>query len=220
MVDAQAETIDKIFAASSMYEVLDVSPNASAAEIRKKYLKRSVMVHPDRCSDPRATAAFQRVSEAYDTLYSQSNTQERQTAGSTGPSQSPAPPDFTFDDALRVFKTAVRAAQMARGATEIENTGSIDDILRLASAMIALREAGAFGTDARTVASVAGGIVAGASVAAALLPQSWRQSIREHVTPDNALWAISAASLVAGVVVRALNNEEENNHNNNNRRRR
>ncbi|KAH8045453.1 chaperone [Aureococcus anophagefferens] len=65
---ADARHCDRILAAPSFYDVLEVSRSADEAHVRKCYLKVSLRVHPDRNADPRAKAAFQRVAEAYETL--------------------------------------------------------------------------------------------------------------------------------------------------------
>jgi len=38
---------------------------ASKAEVRRLYLRLSLLVHPDKCDDPRAAEAFRRLSDAY-----------------------------------------------------------------------------------------------------------------------------------------------------------
>jgi len=51
------------------YELLGVSRDASAAEIKKAYRKVAVKYHPDKNpDDPKAEAMFKKVSEAYDIL--------------------------------------------------------------------------------------------------------------------------------------------------------
>ena len=51
------------------YNVLEVSENASIDEIKKSYRKLSMVYHPDKNkNNPEATAKFQEISEAYETL--------------------------------------------------------------------------------------------------------------------------------------------------------
>jgi len=54
------------------YEILGVEQNASLAEIKRAYRALARVHHPDRVSHvddvPRATAAFQRISRAYEIL--------------------------------------------------------------------------------------------------------------------------------------------------------
>lgn len=45
------------------YEVLGVEPTATSAEIKKRYWRLSLLIHPDKCSHPRANDAFQAVSK-------------------------------------------------------------------------------------------------------------------------------------------------------------
>ena len=54
--------------ARTYYEVLGVSRNCSAAELKKAYRKTSLKVHPDKNQAPEAVNAFQKVTDAYDTL--------------------------------------------------------------------------------------------------------------------------------------------------------
>ena len=45
------------------YEVLGVEPSASSGEIKKRYWRLSLLIHPDKCAHPRASDAFQAVSK-------------------------------------------------------------------------------------------------------------------------------------------------------------
>ncbi|GBG25751.1 DnaJ protein-like [Hondaea fermentalgiana] len=67
---AREAVVESILAADSLYEVLQVTRAEAQSNrvLRKAYLKRSMECHPDKTSHPRATEAFQRVAEAYDTL--------------------------------------------------------------------------------------------------------------------------------------------------------
>ncbi len=53
----------------NLYEILEVSETATIDEIKKSYRKLSMMYHPDKNkNNPEATAKFQKISEAYETL--------------------------------------------------------------------------------------------------------------------------------------------------------
>ena len=49
--------------AADAYAVLGVEPSASSAEIKKRYWRLSLLIHPDKCAHPRANDAFQAVSK-------------------------------------------------------------------------------------------------------------------------------------------------------------
>ena len=58
---------------SEYYDILGISKNATAEEIKKAYRKKSMTTHPDRNQgDPDANSKFQKVSEAYDVLSDES----------------------------------------------------------------------------------------------------------------------------------------------------
>lgn len=59
------------------YQILDIDRNASPSEIKRRFLKLSLMVHPDKCSHPCAPIAFEAVSTAAKRLQ---DTAERATA--------------------------------------------------------------------------------------------------------------------------------------------
>jgi DnaJ-class molecular chaperone len=53
----------------NLYEILEVQETSSIDEIKKSYRKLSMMYHPDKNkNNPDATAKFQKISEAYETL--------------------------------------------------------------------------------------------------------------------------------------------------------
>mmetsp|Transcript_11725 Transcript_11725/g.38592 ORF Transcript_11725/g.38592 Transcript_11725/m.38592 type:complete len:217 (+) Transcript_11725:88-738(+) len=201
-VTALPQACASVLTAATFYEVLGVDETADAAAIRKNYLKISIRVHPDRNRDPQATAAFQRVSEAFATL---SDDQKRrdydQQRLRTPFEKTTATKDveFSFVDALRVFRAAVSAAQMAGFAC---NT-PMADCIRIASALLALRDVGAGSTFTDT-AGIAAGMLGTAAAAVSLLPESWQLKVKEHATPENALKAVGTAVVVAGVLSRAM----------------
>ena len=45
------------------YEVLGVEAAATSGEIKKRYWRLSLLIHPDKCAHPRANDAFQAVSK-------------------------------------------------------------------------------------------------------------------------------------------------------------
>ena len=52
----------------SLYERLEVSPNASGNEIRKSYLRLSLKLHPDKTEKIEDHCRFKRVLHAYEVL--------------------------------------------------------------------------------------------------------------------------------------------------------
>jgi len=69
----------------SLYDILEIKPNASEQEIKKAYYILSKKYHPDKCKDENATQKFQEVNSAYQILsdeklrrnYIQMNTEEK-----------------------------------------------------------------------------------------------------------------------------------------------
>ncbi|KAK8857804.1 DnaJ (Hsp40), subfamily B, member 12 [Tritrichomonas musculus] len=74
-MDAESE-VRRIIGEKDLYKILNVDKNATEAEIKKKYRKLATIVHPDRCHNENATAAFQKISHAYQTLI---DTEKRRT---------------------------------------------------------------------------------------------------------------------------------------------
>ncbi|CAI9787004.1 unnamed protein product [Fraxinus pennsylvanica] len=64
------EEITRIMGAEddSPYDILGVNKNMSAENIKKRYWKLSLMVHPDKCSHPQAHQAFVKLNKAFKDL--------------------------------------------------------------------------------------------------------------------------------------------------------
>ena len=52
----------------SLYNVLEIEPNASESEIKKAYFILSKKYHPDKCKDIDANEKFHRINTAYQIL--------------------------------------------------------------------------------------------------------------------------------------------------------
>ena len=52
----------------SMYDILGVNRNVSADNMKKRYWKLSLLVHPDKCSHPQANQAFVKLNKAFKEL--------------------------------------------------------------------------------------------------------------------------------------------------------
>jgi DnaJ family protein C protein 8 len=50
------------------YDILDLPQEANDQEIKKRFRMLSVLVHPDKCSHPKAADAFHSLEQAYKTL--------------------------------------------------------------------------------------------------------------------------------------------------------
>ena len=93
------------------YEILEVSRNATADEIKKSYRKKALQFHPDKNpGDAQAEKRFKEVSEAYEVL---SDDQKRQVydrygkEGLSGAGGGPGMQGFSsMDEALRTFMGA------------------------------------------------------------------------------------------------------------------
>ncbi|EJE98653.1 chaperone DnaJ, partial [Liquorilactobacillus mali KCTC 3596 = DSM 20444] len=69
------------------YEVLGVSKDASAADIKKAYRKLSKKYHPDLNKEPGAEEKFKEINEAYEILSDPQKKAQFDQYGSTGGQQ-------------------------------------------------------------------------------------------------------------------------------------
>ncbi|KAK5107605.1 hypothetical protein LTR62_000999 [Meristemomyces frigidus] len=65
--DSEISRILAAFRANS-YDVLDLQPGVPDEDIKRCYRKKSLLIHPDKSSNPRAPDAFDRLALAYQTL--------------------------------------------------------------------------------------------------------------------------------------------------------
>ncbi|WPH04491.1 j domain-containing protein spf31 [Acrodontium crateriforme] len=65
--DSEIERILKAFRANA-YDVLDLQPGVPDEDIKKTYRKKSLLIHPDKSTNPRAPDAFDRLAIAHQTL--------------------------------------------------------------------------------------------------------------------------------------------------------
>ena len=78
------------------YEVLGVSRNASADDIKKSYRKLAMQCHPDRNASPEATEKFKELSEAYEVLSDDTKRQRYDQFGHEGVKSAFGPGGFDF----------------------------------------------------------------------------------------------------------------------------
>ena len=103
---------------SDYYELLGVSPSASAAEVRKAYARLAREKHPDRFTDPaqkrQAEDAFQEITAAFNTLTHPDSRaqydQERQRP-------KPRTPEEVAADAFARGQAALEAGQLEEAIT-------------------------------------------------------------------------------------------------------
>ena len=66
----------EMLASKDYYQILGVAKDASEADIKKAYKKKSLKVHPDKNKAPEAQEAFKRLSQAYVTLSDEGKRQQ------------------------------------------------------------------------------------------------------------------------------------------------
>ncbi|ORX92955.1 DnaJ-domain-containing protein [Basidiobolus meristosporus CBS 931.73] len=92
------ELVEEILTESNLYRILGVSSSANTEEIRRAYISRSRVCHPDKLpGNSKATEAFQKISTAYETL---SNTNSRKTYDNYGTKINSLDSEETLSSAL------------------------------------------------------------------------------------------------------------------------
>ncbi len=105
---------------TSYYDLLEVKPTASVAEIRKAYFRLAKLYHPDRQAqdDAQSTEMFLAVQEAYDVLSDAKRRleyDESQAAGGSGSPDSSPPPKAS--SAIPAASGKTEAPAKRRGPT-------------------------------------------------------------------------------------------------------
>ncbi|KAG8719420.1 hypothetical protein FRC08_002895 [Ceratobasidium sp. 394] len=78
------------------YDLLDLNPGATPAEIKRAYKKKALQSHPDKNPDPNAAQEFQELSTAYETLIDDHKRAHYDEYGANGPNPS------TFGDGMEM----------------------------------------------------------------------------------------------------------------------
>lgn len=106
--DQKDDIIREILQEEDLYTILGASRTASAAELRRCYLERSKICHPDKPPfHPLSTSAFQRLGFAFDILKSPSTRRTYDRASK--PTSSQLPDKTTFLGGEHTFRSAVEA---------------------------------------------------------------------------------------------------------------
>ncbi|KAK9763697.1 hypothetical protein K7432_009394 [Basidiobolus ranarum] len=97
------QLVEDILNENDLYATLGVTTNATAEEIRRAYISRSRICHPDKLpGNSKATEAFQKISVAYETL---SNRNSRKLYDRSGTSSDGFTGEETLSEALvQIFK--------------------------------------------------------------------------------------------------------------------
>lgn len=65
---ADAAEVERVLSSRDDYALLQLAPGAASAAIRRRYRELAVALHPDKCKEPQAKEAFQRLVKAYQNL--------------------------------------------------------------------------------------------------------------------------------------------------------
>ncbi|CAG8536785.1 3998_t:CDS:2 [Paraglomus brasilianum] len=82
--ECRYKIVDQICVESNLYKILGVEKTCSSEELRRAYIQRSRICHPDKFPEyPRATEAFQKLSYSYETLIKPSTRRAYDVSGSS-----------------------------------------------------------------------------------------------------------------------------------------
>lgn len=103
---------------TGLYDLLGISPDATAAEVRRAYRRTALRVHPDRTSSKdsaKATETFQRVQQAYAVLY---DAESRRIYDEFGASAIDGDGDETAASALARMRTRMNVTRVTKDDIE------------------------------------------------------------------------------------------------------
>ena len=115
---------------SDYYEVLGVSRDASADEIKKAYRKLARQLHPDVNAGPEAEEQFKEVGRAYEVLSNQQKRQLYDLGADPGASGGGFGPGFGFSDIFETFFGAAAGTGGGRGPSARQRRGQ-DALIRI-----------------------------------------------------------------------------------------
>ena len=111
---AQAKAVEDVLLASnngtaSPYAVLNLQPNASDTDIKRRYRKLALKVHPDKNPAPLAGKAFQVIGNAYDVLKSPTKKAAYDTSNSVHRSPQEQPAAYSTHLVINLVTVAFKA---------------------------------------------------------------------------------------------------------------
>ena len=167
------DAVKSVLGARDHYSVLGAPRDAAAADLRQRFLRTSVRVHPDKNDHPQATDAFRRVAEAWEVLGDTDKRRRYDTdlrrggGGLPGSGDCPsssgqrAESSMSAEAAFAAFAAAATAAFASGGAS-----GEFAEVL-LASQALAHSHGGGGGGEAQMIAGSGFALSAGLETAAA-----------------------------------------------------
>ena len=167
------DAVKSVLGARDHYSVLGAPRDAAAADLRQRFLRTSVRVHPDKNDHPQATDAFRRVAEAWEVLGDTDKRRRYDTdlrrggGGLPGSGDCPsssgqrAESSMSAEAAFAAFAAAATAAFASGGAS-----GEFAEVL-LAAQALAHSRGGGGGGEAQMIAGSGFALSAGLETAAA-----------------------------------------------------